>query len=192
MAKLTFFYSSMNSGKSSHLLQLAYNYEENNLKPFVIKPEIDKKGDNKIVSRIGLEREVDALLSKDADVLDVIPEQCDVIVVDEAQFLTTLQVDTLYWVSKMNNIPVICYGLRTDFQMNGFEGSTRLLEIADNLEEMKTLCAHCGAHMATNNLRLINGKPTFHGDQVAIDGIDAEYKPVCGECMIKLMEETDE
>jgi len=113
------------------------------------------------------------------------------IIVDEAQFLTHDQIDELYAITKVYSVPVLAYGLRCDFQMNGFPGATRLLELADDIEELKTIC-RCGKK-ATQNLRLINGKPTFTGEQVAIDGTtNITYDSVCGECYLKLRREYEQ
>ncbi len=185
MSKLYFRYGAMNCGKSTHLLQVAHNYEENGLKVCVIKPSIDTKGDNNVVSRLGCEREVNVLLQKDEKVCQKVNfEDNDLacILVDEAQFLTKEQVDELYEITKFLDIPVICYGLRCDFTMQGFPGSKRLLELADSIEEMKTICS-CG-RKATQNMRLIAGVPIFDGDQVVIDNgkDDVTYQAVCGKC----------
>ena len=107
------------------------------------------------------------------------------IIVDEAQFLMPLQVDELYEITKIYDIPVLCYGLRCDFQMRGFPGATRLLEISDDIEELKTICK-CGKK-ATQNIRLINGNPVFDGKQIEIDNQDnIQYESVCGGCYLKL------
>lgn len=186
MAKLYFRYGAMNSGKTTVLLQTAYNYEERGMHVVVIKPSIDTKGDSKIVSRLGVDREVDILLpTTDTVISHMKPEKPDAIIVDEAQFLTPEQVDELYYITKMYEIPVLCYGLRCDFQMKGFPGATRLLEIADDITELKTIC-RCGKK-ATQNIRLINNQPIFEGAQVAIDGTDeVQYESVCGTCYLKL------
>ncbi len=186
MAKLYFRYGAMNSGKTTVLLQTAHNYEERGMHVVVIKPSIDTKGDNKIVSRLGVDREVNILLpTTDTVISHMKPEKPDAIIVDEAQFLTPEQVDELYYITKMYEIPVLCYGLRCDFQMKGFPGATRLLEIADDITELKTIC-RCGKK-ATQNIRLINSQPIFEGAQVAIDGTDeVQYESVCGTCYLKL------
>lgn len=186
MSKLYFRYGAMNSGKTAALLQVAHNYEEKGMKVVVIKPSIDTKGDDKITSRIGIERQVDVILDpKDIVIRYVVEETPDAIIVDEAQFLTVDQVNELYAITKILEVPVLAYGLRCDFQMNGFEGATRLLEIADDIEELKTICK-CG-NKATQNIRLVNGTPTFEGEQVAIDGTeDIAYDSVCGECYLRL------
>ena len=173
MAKLFFRYGAMNSGKTTILLQTAHNYEERGMKVLIIKPRVDSKGEDFIVSRIGLKRQVDHLIEEGENIFTYIKDHdCDVkcILVDEAQFLEKEQVDELMQVVVRLNIPVICYGLRTDFRTNGFPGATRLLEIAHTIEEMKTICA-CG-RKAMFNGRKINGKFIFDGEQVAIDGED--------------------
>lgn len=189
MSKLYFRYSAMNAGKTTALLQVAHNYEERGMHVLVIKPLIDTKGDNKVVSRLGIDREVDILLSEEDSVLSYFTEEIpNAIIVDEAQFLTPEQVDEFFYLSKVMNVPVLCYGLRTDFQMNGFPGAIRLLEIADDIEELKTVC-RCGKK-ATLNMRFINGIPTFSGSQVAIDNGEnaVSYESVCGECYIRKRE----
>lgn len=185
MAKLYFRYGAMNCGKTAGLLQVAHNYEEQGMKVVLVKPAIDTKGETKVVSRIGIGRDVDIVLGAEETLLERMqPEKPDAIIVDEAQFLTPVQVDELYMITKMYEVPVLCYGLRADFQMVGFPGATRLLEIADDIEEMKTICK-CGSK-ATQNMRLINGVPTFTGAQVVIDdGKDnVSYEAVCGKCYI--------
>ena len=184
MAKLFFRYGAMNSGKTTILLQTAHNYEERGMKVLIIKPKIDSKGEDYIVSRIGLKRQVDHLIGAGENIFTYIKEHDEdvkCILVDEAQFLESIQVDELMQVVVRLNIPVICYGLRTDFRTNGFPGATRLLEIAHTIEEMKTICA-CG-RKAMFNGRKINGKFIFDGEQVAIDGKDKiTYESLCPYC----------
>lgn len=187
MSKLYFRYGAMGSGKSAALLQVAYNYNEKGMYVILMKPQIDTKAENKISSRIGIERTVDILIPRDSGIIELIPDtkKPHAIIVDESQFLTSDQVDELYFISKIYDIPVLCYGLRCDFQMKGFEGSTRLLEIADDIEEMKTICK-CG-NKATQNIRLVNGEPTFEGEQIVIDDhTKVEYEGVCGNCYLQL------
>ena len=186
MSKLYFRYGAMNSGKTTALLQVAHNYEEKGMHPIIIKPLIDTKGNNKVISRIGIEREVNYLIAPDCNIeVNLNLVGVDAIIVDEAQFLTKEQVEQLYRITKYYSIPVLCYGLRCDFQMQGFPGSTRLLEIADSLEELKTICS-CG-RKATQNLRLVNGKPVFEGEQIEIDNQnDIKYDSVCGRCYFDL------
>lgn len=194
MAKLYFRYSAMNAGKSTLAIQVAHNYEEQNGKVLVWKSTIDTKGEDTIISRISIKRKVDNLLNNTSSPLNIIKEKLkkeniDAIIVDEAQFLTENQVDELYYISKRFNISVLCYGLRCDFMMKPFPGSARLLAIADSIEESKTLC-ECKKRKATQNLRLINGIPTFEGEQIAIDGeYNVTYISVCGNCYINYYEE---
>ena len=183
MAKMYFRYGAMNSGKTTALLQVAHNYEEQGMKVLVIKSQVDKKGNKNIVSRLGTEREVDLLLPINERITTNIDlENISCILVDEAQFMTAEQIKELWIISKMKNIPVICYGLKTDFKGNLFEGSKAIIEVADELEELSTICK-CG-HKARFNARKINGKFVSDGDVVAIDGIDAKYEPLCGKCYI--------
>ena len=183
MSKLIFRYSAMNSGKTTNLLQVAHNYEERGFMVKIAKPEIDTKADDRVSSRIGLERKVDYLIPPQGEIS--IDLRTNVLLIDEAQFLNKEQIDQLYEISKLYNVLIICYGLRTDFRMQGFPGATRLLEIADEIEELKTICS-CGKK-ATFNLRLINGFPTFEGDQVSIDNQEKiKYDSICGDCYLKL------
>ena len=190
MAKLYFRYGAMNSGKSTILMQVAHNYEERGMRVAVLKPKVDTKAERKISSRIGLEREVDHLIEKEENIYEIFAhseEKPNAIIVDEAQFLEPEQVDELMEIVVKLNIPVICYGLRTDFKTKGFPGSTRLLEIAHTLEEMKTIC-RCGSK-AMYNMRMVNGEPTFEGEQVAIDGgAVVSYESVCPKCYYQMVE----
>ena len=184
MAKLYFRYGAMNCGKTALLLQSVHNYEDRDKKILVMKPKKDTKGDNKVVARVELEREVDHIIDKDENLYDYIvnhDEDIACIFIDEAQFLKREQVDDLLLVTVTEDIPIICYGLRTDFLMNGFEGSTRLLEIAHSIEEMKTIC-RCGKK-AMENARMVNGEFVFTGEQVAIDGEkNVTYDSLCPKC----------
>lgn len=187
MAKMHFKYASMNSGKSIDLMRTAYNYEENGYKVLILKPAIDTKAGNKISSRIGLERQVDFLIFPDDSVIKKVGKyvsSIEVILVDEAQFLKPFQVDELWTISKVMNVPVLCYGLRTNFMLESFEGSKRLLELADILEELTTLC-ECG-NIARYVGRKRNGVFETSGEEVVIDGTDnIKYVPLCGECYLK-------
>lgn len=194
MSKLYFRYGAMNCGKSTNLLQVAHNYEERGMKVIIIKPKTDTKGGNKVVSRLGVTREVDLLLDGDANVFNEVNKyiekngQVDCILGDEVQFFKKHQIDELFEVAVKLNIPTICYGLRTDFQMNGFEGSERLLLLAHSLEELKTICK-CGKKALLNG-RLINGKFVFEGEQIAIDKKDnVEYEALCPKCFFMYKEQ---
>lgn len=186
MSKLYFRYGAMSSGKTAALLQVAHNYERQGMTVVLVKPSVDTKGNEKVVSRLGIEREVDIVLAPNEELLTRMkPVKPHAIIVDEAQFLTVAQVDELFLISKKYDIPVLCYGLRCDFQMQGFEGSTRLLLVADDIEELKTICP-CGSK-ATQNLRLVNNEPVFEGEQIVIDDhTKVEYEGVCGRCYLRL------
>ena len=184
MAKLYFFYGAMNSGKTTRILQCAYNYEEQGMKPIIMKPKIDTKGESHIVSRIGSKRKVDFLIDSNINIYDVIVEKytnVDLIIVDEAQFLTERQVNQLMDTVIDLDISIMCFGLRTDFMGNSFPGARRLLDIAHELSEVKTIC-ECG-HKAMFNVRLIDGKVQTEGDSVAIDGEGkVTYTVACPRC----------
>lgn len=169
----------MNAGKSTALLQVAHNYETLGKNMLLVKPAVDLKGGDKIVSRLGVESPVDFLWA-DGSPLPVEGRQLAVILVDEAQFLTERQANELLDVATRVGVTVIAYGLRTDFRGDSFPGAARLLCIAHEIEEIRTLC-HCGSK-ATMNLRKIEGVPVFDGDQVAIDDGSVEYVSVCAKC----------
>lgn len=189
MSKLYFRYGAMNSGKSTHLMQVAYNYEERGMNVIIMKPKIDEKGGECLLSRLGVKRKVDLLIRENDNILNVVKEELkqkkiNCILVDEVQFMKSIQIDQLFEIAVTLNIPIICYGLRTDFKMNGFEGSERLLLLAHSIEEMKTICA-CGKKALFNG-RKINGTFVFEGEQVAIDDQnDVTYESLCGECYFK-------
>lgn len=193
MAKLNFKYSTMNSGKTMDLIRTSYNYKENGYKVLIMKPSIDTKGDRKVVTRIGLEANVDFLIEPEEDLVTLLQDKLEdvkAIFVDEAQFLKREQVDQLFLISKEYNVDVICYGLRNNFQMDAFEGSARLLAIAEELEELKTMC-HCG-NIARYVGRKVNGNYVIDGDVVVIDGTrDVEYVPLCGSCYLKEVRNID-
>lgn len=195
MAKLNFKYGTMGSGKSIDLMRTAYNYEEKGYDVLVMKPLIDTKGSNKLDSRIGMKRIVDILISDDTDIISEVRNRITsnlrCIFVDESQLLSSKKIDELYLVSKIFDIPVICYGLRTNFKMKGFSGSTRLLEIADSLEEIKSIC-ECG-EIARFAARQVNGKYTLDGEDILIDGTSSsvEYVPLCGGCYLTKVKKID-
>ncbi len=179
MAKLHFRYAAMNAGKSTALLQVAHNYESLGKRMLIVKPAVDLKGGDRIVARLGVERPVDFLWA-DGEELPVEGGELDVILVDEAQFLTEHQANQLLDVATRVGVTVIAYGLRTDFRGDSFPGAARLLSVAHEIEEIRTLC-RCGSK-ATMNLRKIDGKPVFDGAQVAIDDGSVEYESVCARC----------
>lgn len=179
MAKLHFRYAAMNAGKSTALLQVAHNYDSLGKRILIVKPSLDSKGGDQVVSRLGVTRAVD-FLWRSGDELPVSVGSHDVILVDEAQFLTEHQANQLLYAAVATGITVIAYGLRSDFRGDSFPGAARLLSIAHEIEEIRTLC-QCGSK-ATMNLRRINGAPVFDGDQVAIDDGSVEYVSVCARC----------
>lgn len=188
MAKLYFRYGAMNSGKSTALLQVAYNYEERGQHVLVIKPRVDVRGNDTVVSRLGVTRTVDVLLDSTDDVFEALEAtgrmaSTSAILVDEAQFLTPRQVDDFLRVAVMDGIPVLAYGIRTDFRTNAFPGARRLLEISHSLEELKTIC-RCGKKAVFNG-RIVDGSFIFDGGQVAIDGVDSGYESLCARCYLR-------
>jgi thymidine kinase len=194
VAKLYFRYGAMNSGKSTAMLQAAYNYEERGHRVLLAKPSVDTKGDMGILSRLGVTRQVDFLMGPETDAYGKFQQlrertvkryERDVscLLVDEAQFLTETQVDDLLRIAILENIPVLAYGIRTDFQTVAFPGSRRLLEVAHSLEELKTIC-RCG-RKAIFNARKIDGVFVFDGDQLAIDGASVSYESLCGACYLQ-------
>ena len=187
MAKLIFKFATMNSGKSLDLLRTVYNYEETGRRVLTMKPMVDTKGGDSISTRAGLSRKVDVLIPPNFSIYKLLVGRLDdvkCIFVDEAQFLNSRQVNQLFIITKTLDIPVICYGLRTNFKSVGFEGSSRLLDLADSLEEFKTLC-RCG-ETARFCGRKIDGKFVTSGDDILIDGsLDVEYVPLCGECYVR-------
>lgn len=200
----------MNSGKSTALLQAAYNYEERGQAVALTKPAIDTKGASQVESRLGMTRDVDFLLEPEDDARAVFTAhrerhraaQAEALIpggtndiacllVDEAQFLTPTQIEDLFRIAVLDGIPVIAYGIRSDFRTAAFPGSRRLLEIAHSLEELKTIC-RCG-RKAVFNGRVIGGRFVFDGDQVAIDTATADvrdehfvtYESLCGTCYLE-------
>ena len=189
MAKLHFFYSTMNAGKSTALLQSNHNYKESNLKTLLFVPKsIADKSNGKIVSRIGLE--ADAIVVNDEyefydEIVKKQSEKISCIFVDEAQFLTKKQVHSLGKIADELNIPVMTYGIRTDFQGELFEGSQELLALADNLKELKTICSECDKK-ATMVVRLdSNGEILLEGEKILIGGNEI-YKTLCRKHFRKL------
>lgn len=190
MSKLYFRYGAMNCGKSTAIMQVGYNYYERGMNAMIMKPMIDTKGEDKVISRLGIDKKVDFLISEKDDVFERVKnyketqKNIDCLLVDEVQFFKAYHIDQLLKVAVTLNIPVICYGLRTDFLMNGFEGSERLLLVAHTIEELKTICT-CGKK-ATLNGRKVNGNYVFEGEQVAIDGKNqVEYQSLCTSCYFK-------
>ena len=177
MAKLYFRYGTMDSAKTLNLLAVAHNYRKQGKRVVLAKPALDVRfGDRRVASRAGLSEQADLQLEPDT-VLDLEDlRDVDCVLVDEAQFLSPAVVDQLRLVTLRLGVPVICYGLRTDFQTRGFPGALRLLELADSIEEVKVTCQHCGSK-AVFNLRTAGGEAVIEGAQVSLG--DEEYVPVC-------------
>lgn len=186
MAKLYFKYGAMGCSKTAQALITKFNYEERNMKVMLIKPAIDTRdGETAVKSRIGLTADAIAV-SENQDIFKLYSESyrdCQVIIVDECQFLTEAQVDQLDAIVMDYNIPVLCFGLATDFLTHLFPGSKRLFEIAQSITEIKSVCK-CGAK-ATVNARLDdNGNVVFSGEQVCLGG-NERYVAMCRKCWMK-------
>ena len=186
MAKLYFKYGAMGSSKTAQALITKYNYEENDMSVWLIKPSADTRdGADILRSRIGLEAEVE-VMTPDTDVYQRFKktraENCDAVIVDECQFMLPQQIDQLRAIVNDYDIPVMCFGLRTDFQTKLFPGSLRLMELADAIEEIKTMC-DCGTK-ATINARIDSeGFIVTQGAQVVLGGNDS-YIAMCHRCYI--------
>ncbi|MDR3152529.1 MAG: thymidine kinase [Bifidobacteriaceae bacterium] len=183
MAKFFFRYGSMNSGKSTMLIQVAHNYSETGQRAIIIKPSIDTK-EKGIHSRIGISKPVDIYISENDDIAKRIKdfyskEHFDAIMVDEVQFLTPKQVEDLYKITIEMSVPVMAYGLRTDFRGQSFPGAARALDLANVIEEIRTKCTLC-SKKADHNSRRRNGEFEKNGNQIVIDdGTTVEYVPLC-------------
>jgi thymidine kinase len=191
MSKLYFRHGAMNSGKSTALLQAAHNYEERGQAVLLAKPAVDTKGDTAILSRLGVDRHVDFLVTPEINLRTEFQKRSSLqrestgkrvacLLLDEAQFLTRDQVDQALEIAVLDDVPVLAFGIRTDFLTNGFPGSLRLLEIAHSLEELKTIC-RCGKKAMFNG-RMVNDEFVFDGAQVAIDGDQVTYESLCPSC----------
>ena len=186
MAKLYFKYGAMGSSKTAQALITKYNYEENDMKVWLIKPSADTRDGEQILrSRIGLEAKVE-VMTPETDIArrfeEKLEEHYDAVIVDECQFLTEAQIDQLRAVVNDHGVPVMCFGLRTDFQTKLFPGSRRLMEVADTIQEIKTIC-DCGAK-ATVNARINDGYIVTEGAQVVLGGNDS-YIAMCHKCYIR-------
>lgn len=184
MPKLYFRYGAVGSAKTLNLLAVAHNYKAQGQKPYLVKPALDTRFGNPIKTRAGLEAPADYQI-EDWETRQVLAQQTGLldakvacVLIDEAQFLTPEQIDFFRSVTKLS--PVICYGLRTDFQLNLFPGSRRLMEVADSIEEIKTTCRYCDKK-ATCNLRLVDGEPVSKGPQVLL-GLEDVYVSTCWFC----------
>jgi thymidine kinase len=183
MAKLYFKYSTMNAGKSLDLLRINHNYIENGEKTICLASGLDNRyGKNKITSRTGIS--TDAIsVDKQTNIYDLIKDMKDIscVLIDEIQFFTKEQIFQLSDIVDTLNIPVICFGLRSDFSLSSFEGSSCLMSICDELQEIKTICSCCKNKKAIVNARFENEKIVTKGNQVQIGGNES-YKPLCRKC----------
>lgn len=195
MSKLYLKFNSMNCGKSTTLLQIAYNYDQLGKKILVLKPRVDTKGDKKIISRLGIDRNVDFLIEGNEDLFLRIKmnySDVDCILIDEGQFLSEKNVMDLSRIVGELNIPIIAFALKNTFRGEPFTGSSWLFAMAQEVEEVstRTLC-ECGKR-ATINIRKVNGEVTFEGGTVGIDGKDdVTYDVVCVHCFWKLKNKHD-
>lgn len=195
MAKLYFRHGVMAAAKTSNLLQAQFTYELAGMKTILAKPAVDSKGGRSVVSRIGLTKEADLLIPAELNVKEAMqklleehreagtPLAC--LLIDEAQFLTPEQVDQLLWLAIFEDLPVLAYGLRSDFMTQGFPGSLRLLTIAHSIEEVKTVCPHDGSKALFNARKDKHGDFIVGGDQVAIDGDGVTYSSICARCYME-------
>jgi thymidine kinase len=181
MAKLYFRYGTVGSAKTLNLLAVAHNYQQQSKKVLLVKPSLDDRfGKQMVHSRAGLEKPADLLVGEDTDLdLDAFTG-VDCVLVDEAQFLSPGVVDQLRRLSCERGVPVICYGLRTDFRAGLFPGARRLMEVADSIEEIKTTCFYCN-RKAIYNLKLADGVPTLAGPTIDL-GTEEKYLPTCAAC----------
>ena len=181
MAKLYFRYGTVGSAKTLNLLAVAHNYRQQGKKILLMKPDMDTRfGQDKIRSRAGLEQVADVLIQPNLSLLSLDFVGLSCILVDEAQFLSVKTIDELRTITLESDIPIICYGLRTDFKSFLFEGSRRLMEVADSIEEIKVTCHYCN-RKAIMNLKHVNGVAVNEGPSVEL-GAEEKYLPTCFKC----------
>jgi thymidine kinase len=181
MAKLYFRHGTVGSAKTLNLLAVAHNYRQQGKEVLLLKPELDDRfGREQIKSRAGLGMSADILIREDTDLSLVDLDEIDCILVDEVQFMSAKIIEQLREISIEKKIPVICYGLRTDFRSNLFEGSKRLIELADSIEEVKATCHFCN-RKSIMNLRHVDGKAVSDGPVVLV-GAEESYFPTCYHC----------
>lgn len=205
MAKLYFKHGTMNSGKSSYLLQAAHNYQTSGQETLIAKPNVDTKSGEKISSRIGISKKINFTITPNMNLfehfnslnqtyLQKTGKHISCLFIDEAQFLTKQQANQCLKIAVLLNVPVMCFGLRTDFLTEGFEGSDRLLQIAHSIEELKTICSECGENKAVLNARKENGAYLLKGKKVEIDtksdptgnnDTNIEYVNLCASCYME-------
>ena len=189
MAKLYFKYGAMGSSKTANALIAKFNYEERDMKVWLVKPAVDvRDGEAKVRSRIGLEADAD-VIGADDDIAELYKskEGIDVLIADECQFFTEDQIDQMRYLVDRYDLPVMCFGLRTDFRTKLFPGSRRLFELADSITEIKTICS-CGAKATVNARIAPDGRVITSGQQVFLGGNDS-YIAMCHKCYKKHIEE---
>lgn len=188
MAKLFFKYGTVFSAKSLNLIATAHNYETQGKRVLLLIPKIDTRSEGYISTRAGLKLPAE-VIDANTNILDVFndhlkkKERIDCVLVDECQMFTIEHINQLREIVSVFNTPVICYGLRVSYTLELFEASKRLFELADKLEEIKTICWYC-KHKATHNLKLVDNKPQYEGNPIDIGGLE-KYVPVCYDCYIK-------
>ncbi len=191
MAKLYFRHGTVGSAKTLNLLAVAHNYRQQGKKVLLVKPELDTRfGKESIRSRAGLEMEADILVKPSTNLLERDYDNISCILVDEAQFLSKALIEQLREITLIHKIPVICYGLRTDFRSHLFEGAMRLMEVADSIEEVKATCHYCN-RKSILNLKHVNGRATLDGPTVQL-GAEEKYYPACYECYKSQIQQASE
>jgi thymidine kinase len=190
MAKLYFRYGTVGSAKTLNLLAVAHNYRRQNKTVSLMKPALDTRfGVDDITSRAGVSAKADVLLSEQSVIDRDALKGMHCVLVDEVQFVAPSVIEQFRAISLDLAIPVICYGLRTDFRSQLFPGSRRLLELADTIEEVKTTCAYCN-RKGVFNLKLVGGMPTVGGPTIQL-GCEETYLPTCGKCYFSRIEEIE-
>lgn len=191
MAKLYFRYGTMGSAKTLNLLAVAHNYRQQGKKVLLLKPLMDARfGEDLITSRAGLSLKADILVSDTTHLLDINLEGINCILVDEVQFLSSQHIQELRDIALLKDVPVICYGLRTDFKSKLFPGSMRLMELSDSIEEIKATCFFCHKK-STMNLRHVGGKAAIEGPTIQL-GAEESYFPVCYSCYYQQIKSAQE
>lgn len=181
MAKLYFRYGTVGSAKTLNLLAVAHNYRQQGKRVLLLKPELDTRfGKGSIKSRAGLEMSADILVGPETELLSLDFDNISCLLVDEVQFLTADIIDQLRQITLQKDIPIICYGLRTDFRGKLFEGSLRMMELADSIEEVKATCYFCN-RKSIMNLKHVNGVATLDGPSIQL-GAEEKYFPACYRC----------
>jgi len=187
MAKLYFRYGAMGSSKTLNLLAVAHNYRQQGKKVLLMKPDFDIRfGKERIKSRAGLEMQADILIGSEESIRGIDYSGISCILIDEAQFLTAKVIEELRMISLKWDIPIICYGLRTDFKSYLFEGSKRLMELADSIEEVKATCHYCN-RKSTMNLKQVGGVAVTEGETIEL-GAEEKYYPTCYKCYMREIE----